>query len=34
LEQAAHTFGFLHFLNLVEAPIHSLIDCVAINAFG
>jgi ribosomal protein S27AE len=33
LEQAAHTFGFLRSLNLVGAPIHSLIDCVAVNAF-
>jgi len=33
LEQAAHTFGLLRSLNLVGAPIHSLIDCVAVNAF-
>ena len=33
LEQAAHTFGLLRSLNLVKAPIHSLIDCVAVNAF-
>ena len=26
LEQAAHTFGLLRSLNLVGAPIHSLID--------
>jgi hypothetical protein len=32
LVQAAHTFGFLRSLNLVRAPIHSLIDCVA-NTF-
>lgn len=33
LEQAAHTFGLLRSLNLVGAPIHSLIDCVAVNVF-
>ena len=33
LEQAARTFGLLRSLNLVGAPIHSLIDCVAVNAF-
>ena len=33
LEQAAHTFGLLRSLNLVGAPIHSLINCVAVNAF-
>lgn len=33
LEQAARTFGFLRSLTLVRAPIHSLIDCVAVNAF-
>ena len=33
LEQDAHTFGLLRSLNLVGAPIHSLIDCVAVNAF-
>ena len=33
LEQAAHTFGLLRSLNLVGAPVHSLIDCVAVNAF-
>ena len=33
LEQAARTFGFPRSLNLVRAPIHSLIDCVAVNAF-
>ena len=33
LEQAAHTFGSVRSLNLVRAPIHSLIDCVAVNAF-
>jgi hypothetical protein len=33
LEQAARTYGFLRSLNLVRAPIHSLIDCVVVNAF-
>ncbi len=33
LEQAAHTFGLLRSLTLVGAPVHSLIDCVAVNAF-
>ena len=33
LEQAARTFGLFRSLNLVGAPIHSLIDCVAVNAF-
>jgi hypothetical protein len=32
-EQAARTYGFLRSLNLVRAPIHSLIDCVVVNAF-
>jgi hypothetical protein len=33
LEQAARIDGFLRSLNLVHAPIHGLIDCIAINAF-
>ena len=33
LEQAARTYGFLRSLNLTGAPIHSLIDCVAVNVF-
>ena len=33
LEQAARTYGFLRSLNLTGAPIHGLIDCVAVNAF-
>ena len=33
LEQAVRTFGFLRSLNLVGAPVHSLIDCVAVHAF-
>jgi hypothetical protein len=33
LEQAAYTFGLLRSLNLVKAPTHTLIDCVAVNAF-
>ena len=33
LEQAARTYGFLRSLNLTEAPIHGLIDCVAVNVF-
>ena len=33
LEQAARTFGFLRSLNLVRAPIDSLTDCFAVNAF-
>jgi hypothetical protein len=33
LDQAARTFGFLRSLNLVRVPIHSLIDCVAVNTF-
>jgi hypothetical protein len=33
LEQAARTFGFLRSLNLVGAPIHSLVDCIAVTEF-
>jgi len=33
LEQAARTYGFLRSLNLIGAPIHGLIDCVAVNAY-
>ena len=33
LDQAARTYGFLRSLNLVGAPVRSLIDCVAVNAF-
>lgn len=31
LEQAVRTYGFVRSLNLVGAPIHSLIDCFAVN---
>ena len=33
LEQGARTYGFIRSQNLVEAPIHGFIDCVAVNAF-
>jgi len=33
LEQAARTYGFLRSLTLTGAPIHGLIDCVAVNVF-
>lgn len=33
LEQAARTYGFLRSLNLTGAPIHGLIDCIAVNVF-
>lgn len=33
LEKAARSYGFLRSLNLVQAPIHSLIDCISVNAF-
>ena len=33
LEQAAQVFGLVRSLNLVRAPIHSLIDCIAVNVF-
>ncbi|MDB2225113.1 IS1595 family transposase, partial [Halorubrum ezzemoulense] len=32
-EQAARTYGFLRSLNLPGAPIHSLVDCIAVNVF-
>lgn len=33
LEQATRTYGFLRSLNLTGAPIHGLIDCIAVNVF-
>jgi hypothetical protein len=33
LEQAARTYGFVRSLNLTHAPIHGLIDCIAVNVF-
>ena len=33
LEQSVRTYGFVRTLNLVEAPLHSLIDCFALNVF-
>ena len=33
LEQAARTYGFLRSLNLVGAPVHSLVDCIAVTVF-
>jgi hypothetical protein len=33
LEQAARTYGFLRSLNLTGAPIHGLVDCIAVNVF-
>jgi hypothetical protein len=33
LEQAARTYGFLRSLNFTGAPIHGLIDCIAVNVF-
>jgi hypothetical protein len=33
LEQAACTYGFLRSLNLTGAPIHGLVDCIAVNVF-
>ena len=33
LEQAARTYGFLRSLNLTAAPIHRLVDCIAVNVF-
>jgi len=33
LEQAARTYGFRRSLNLTGAPIHSLIDYIAVNVF-
>jgi hypothetical protein len=32
LDQAARTYGFLRLLNLTQAPIHGLINCIAVNA--
>ena len=31
LEQAACTYGFLRSLNRTGAPIHGLVDCIAVN---
>lgn len=31
--QRFRTYGFLRSLNLVGAPIHGLIDCIAVNVF-
>ena len=33
LEQAARTYGFLRSLNLANAPIHGLIDCISLDVF-
>jgi len=33
LEQAARTDGFLRSLNLTGAPIHGLVDCIAVTVF-
>jgi len=33
LEQAARTYGFVRSLNLTQAPIHGLIDRIAVNVF-
>ena len=33
LEQAARTYGFVRSLNLTQAPIDGLIDCIAVNVF-
>jgi ribosomal protein S27AE len=33
LEQAARSYGFLRSLNLSHAPIHGVIDCIAVNVF-
>jgi hypothetical protein len=33
LEQAARSYGFVRSLYLIRAPIHGLIDCVAVNVF-
>jgi len=33
LEQAARTCGALRSLNLTGAPIHGLVDCIAVNVF-
>jgi hypothetical protein len=32
-EQVAQTYGVLRSLNVTGAPIHALVDCVAVNAF-
>jgi len=32
LEQAAHTFGIVRSLNLVESPVHGVIDCLAFRS--
>ncbi|PSQ32712.1 IS1595 family transposase, partial [Halobacteriales archaeon SW_10_68_16] len=31
LEQAARTYGFPRSLNRTGAPIHGLVDCIAVN---
>ena len=33
LEQAARTYGSLRSLNRTGAPIHGLVDCIAVNVF-
>ena len=33
LEQAARTYGSLRSLKLTGAPIHSLVDCIAVDVF-
>ena len=33
LEQAPRTYGFVRSLNIARAPIHGLIDCIAVNVF-
>ena len=33
LEQAARTYSFLRSLNLLNAPIHGLIDSIAVTVF-
>jgi hypothetical protein len=33
LEQAARTYGFLRSLSFTGAPIHVLVDCIAVNVF-
>jgi len=33
LEQLAQTYGVFCSLNLTRAPIHGLVDCIAVNVF-
>jgi hypothetical protein len=33
LGAGSRTYGFLRSLNLTGAPIHGLIDCIAVNVF-